>query len=388
VYVFYKLIFSLFQAPLIYTARFISGIALGAGSVITPIYCEEIAEVRLRGALGVLFELQVCNGILFVYVVGAYLSYIWLSIACAIIPAVSFLTFVWMPESPMYLAAKGKKIEAEKSLRWLRGARYITDYDLQPELERIYKFVSQTKTESPSQGTSSRAVITQIVFTMKEISKLLFSLSPSPTKRAVIITTCLMIFRQLCGINAVIFYTADIFTEAGGILSPSLATIIAGISQIVATYISSLLVERTGRRLLLFLSNVTMAVSHVLLAVHFYFKQMQSDAKIFGWLPLLCVVIYMAGFNIGFGPLPWLIMAELLPSKSKSWASGLAVFVNWILVFAVTHLYGNMMENLGPMITFGIFGGMCTLGILVVALILPETKGKTREEIQLELRRI
>ena len=364
-----------------------SGIALGTGSVVTPIYCEEIAEVRLRGALGVLYDLQISNGILFVYVVGAYVSYIWLCIACAIIPAVSFLTFVWMPESPIYLASKGKKIETEKSLRWLRGARYVTDYDMKPELERIQKFVSQSKRESPSEGASSRDIPAHNLFLVKEIPKRLFTLSPSPTKRALNIVCCLMIFRQVNGINAVIFYTVDIFQEAGGILSPFLATIIVGIVQVVATYISSLVVERTGRRVLLLISNVTMAVCHLLLGMHFYFKQIGGDLRTLGWLPLLCVATFIAGFNIGFGPLPWVMMAELLPNESKSWASGLAASVNWILVFAVTNLYGMMIENLGPMITFVIFGGMCILGTVIIAFIVPETTGKTREEIQLELRR-
>ena len=343
--------------------------------------------MRVRGALGVLYNLQMSNGILFVYVVGAYVSYIWLCIACAILPAVSFLTFIWMPESPMYLASKGKKIETEKSLRWLRGARYLRDYDVKPELERIQKFVSQSKRASPSQGTSSRDIPAHIVFLMKEIPNRLFTLSSSPTKRAVNIVCWLMIFRQVNGINAVIFYTVDIFQEAGGILSPFLATIIVGIAQVVATCISSLLVERTGRRVLLLFSNVTMAVCHLLLAVYFYVKQMGGDLRAFGWLPLLCVATFIAGFNIGFGPLPWVMMAELLPNESKSWASGLAVCLNWILVFAVTNLYGMMIGNLGPMITFGIFGGMCILGTVIIAFIVPETTGKTREEIQLELRR-
>ena len=343
--------------------------------------------MRVRGALGVLFDLQVSNGILFVYVVGAYVSYLWLCIACAIIPAVSFLTFIWMPESPIYLASKGKKIETEKALRWLRGAKYLTDYDVKPELERIQKFVSQSKRESPSEVTFSRAIPAHIVFLMKEIPKRFFTLSPSPTKRAVNIVSWLMIFRQLNGINAVLFFTVDLFKETGGILSPFLSTIIVGIVQVVATCISSLLVERTGRRALLLFSNVTMAVCHLLIAVYFYFKQIDGDLRTFGWLPLLCIAAFIAGFNIGFGPLPWVMMAELVPNESKSWASGLAASLNWLLMFAVTNLYGMMIENLGPVITFGIYGGMCAVGTVIIAFIVPETKGKTREEIQLELSR-
>jgi len=122
-------------------------------------------------------------------------------------------------------------------------------------------------------------------------------------------------------------------------------------------------------------------VCHLLLAVHFYLKQNGGDLSNFGWLPLLCVATFIAGFNIGFGPLPWVMMAELLPNESKSWASGLAASVNWLLLFAVTNLYGMMIEKLGPVITFGIFGGMCILGSIIIAFIVPETTGKTREGI-------
>jgi MFS family permease len=121
--------------------------------------------------------------------------------------------------------------------------------------------------------------------------------------------------------------------------------------------------------------------------VNFYFKQNGGDLRNFGWLPLLCFATFIAGFTIGFGPLPWVMMAELLPNESKSWASGLAGSVNWILAFAVTNLYGMMIEKLGPMITFGIFGGMFILGTVISGFIIPETTRKTREEIQLELSR-
>lgn len=362
---------------------------MGAGSVIVPIYCEEIAEVRIRGALGTLYDLQVSNGILFVYLVGAYVSYLWLCIASAFIPAIFLLTFVWMPDSPIYLASKGKAEEAETSLRWFRGARYIPDYDVKHELERIQKFVSETTRKSPSQKTTSKdiRIIRNCVSIVRDIPKHLFKLPKSPTGKAIIIVACLMIFRQLCGINVVTFYTVDIFKEAGSTLSPSLATVVVGVSQVVATVISSLLVERTGRRALLLFSDVTMAVCQIGLAVYFYLKQTDVDVRAFGWLPLLCVTTFICGFSFGFGPLPWVMMAELVPNESKSWANGLTVSVNWILVFAVTNLFGITTGNFGQMILFGIFGGVCSLGTIVVACIVPETKGKTREEIQRELRK-
>ncbi|KDR10229.1 hypothetical protein L798_15728, partial [Zootermopsis nevadensis] len=373
------------SAPLIFTARFISGIALGTGSVIAPIYCEEIAEVRIRGALGIFFDLQVSNGILFVYIVGAYLSYLWLCITSAIIPVVFFLTFIWIPESPIYLASKGKIKEAEKSLYWLRGARYIKDYDIKPELEYIQKFVLQTAKESPSQETASKDTIIRIILILKYISKCVFTSYKSPTTKAVKIVACLMMIRQLCGINAVTFYTVDIFKGAGSTLSPSEATIIVGIAEVLATYVSPFLVERAGRRILLLFSGAKMAVCHLILVVYFYLKQIDVSTKTFDWLPLLCLAMFVVAFNLGFGSLPFVMMAELVPNESKNWASGLAVSVNWIIMFTVTNLFEVTIKNLGTMITFALFCGMCTVGTVVVAFIVPETKGKTREEIQLEL---
>jgi SP family facilitated glucose transporter-like MFS transporter 8 len=375
------------QALLLFIARFLCGMAMGAGSVITPVYCEEIAEVRVRGALGILFDLQVGNGILFVYLVGAYVPYLWLCISSAIVPAVFLLTFVWMPESPIHLTSKGKVHEAERALRWFRGARHIAHYDVTTELERIQKFVWESTGKSPCPQPTSKDATTCRVPILRDVPRRLSKLFASPTSKAIMIVVCLMVFRQFSGINVVIFYTVDIFQEAGSTLSPSSATIVIGVSQVVATYLSSLLVERVGRRPLLLFSASTMAVCNIVLATYFYFKQTDLDVEAFGWLPLLCVTSFVCVFSFGFGPLPWVMMAELVPNESKSWANGLAVSVNWILVFGITNLFGVTVGNLGQMILFGIFGVMCGLGTAVIAWIVPETKGKPREEIQRELRK-
>lgn len=367
---------------LVFIGRFLCGTAMGAGSVITPIYCEEIAEVNIRGAIGVFFDLQVGNGILLVYIIGSYVSYNWLCIACAIFPVVFFVTFYWMPESPIYLIANGKSQEAENSLSWLRGAKHIPDYDIKPELDTIHKLVSQTnKSQTVSNDTNN-----QLFSILKLIPNCLLFCKTSATAKAVKIVAFLMIFRQMSGINAIIYYTVNIFEEAGTSLSPFTSTIIVGVSQVIFTYLSSVLVERTGRRVLLLLSEITIAICQIVLAVYFYLKQQQVNVKSFGWLPLVCITVYIGVFNLGFGPLPWVMMAELVPNKSKSWASGLCVSVNWISVFVITNVFQSMIQHLGPVITFSIFGVLCVIGTIVVALIVPETKGKTREQIQQELK--
>ena len=335
---------------------------MGAGSVVTPIYCEEISEVSIRGALGVFYDLQVGSGILLVYVIGAYVPYMWLCITCAVFPIIFFLTFLWMPESPIFLVSKGKIIQAEISLRWLRGVKY----DIRPELDRIQKLVLDDAPRTKKIAVSS--------------------MLKSATGKALGIVACLMLFRQLSGINAVIYYTVSIFNEAGTSLSAFTSTIVVGVSQVVFTYLSSLLVERVGRRALLLISEITIALCQVVLATYFLLKEHDVDLTDFGWLPLLSLTVYIGVFNLGFGPLPWVMMAELVPNKSKGWASGVGVSVNWIMVFVITNVFGRMIQHWGPGIMFGMFGGMCLVGTLVVAVVVPETKGKTREQIHQELK--
>ena len=344
----------------------------------TPLYNEEIAEVRIRGALGVNLDLMFNAGILYVYIIGALESYLWLSISACIIPAIFAVTFFWMPESPMFLVSNGEFGKAETSLRWLRGLDKERSLDIESELNRMKDFVN----DSFSKKTTHVTKYTKRGALKLRIADL--SVTTSTTKAFRIILG-LMTFQQLTGVEAVIFYSVDIFNEAGSSISSSVCSIIVGMLQLISTYIPSVTVDRAGRRILLILSELGMAVSLFALSLHFTMQNNGAEVLWAGWIPLVALNVYIVAFSVGFGPLPWLIMAELLSTEAKVWVSSLAVCFNWSLTFAVTKLFPVVNRDVGPAITYGGLCFICVLGVAFVVFFVPETRGKSREDIQLQL---
>jgi MFS family permease len=283
-----------------------------------------------------------------------------------------------MPESPIFLVSKCEIDKAEASLRWLRGIKETRSPDIERELNQMKNFVKDYFVEESKQVTDNTKCGVFKEYIADQCVK-------SPTAKAVGIIFGLMIFQQLTGIDAVIYYTVDIFNSAGSSLSPSICTIIVGILQLISTYIASFLVDRAGRRILLIISELGMAMSLLILSLHFILKNNNVDIVWGGWIPLVAVNVFIVAFSIGFGPLPWLIMAELLSTKGKVWVSSMAVSLNWSFTFVVTKLYPIINRDLGPAITYGSFCFVCLLGTLFVVFFVPETRGKSREEIQIEL---
>jgi facilitated trehalose transporter len=142
---------------------------------------------------------------------------------------------------------------------------------------------------------------------------------------------------------------------------------------------------RAGRRVLLMLSSSVMALCLAVLGVHFYLLDTGVDLSSYGLIPLASVVLFIIMFALGFGPIPWTMMGELFPAKIKGGASALACVENYILVFVVTKTFQNLLDTLGSAPTFWMFSSICVLGTVFVFFAVPETKGKTLDEIQEEL---
>jgi len=349
------------SAALYMVGRFITGMTGGAFSLTAPAYTSEISEKEIRGALGSYFQLMVTIGILFGYGVGSATSVNVFSIICGVVPLVFGAIFWLMPETPLYHLKKGQKDQAQKSLQWFRGK----DYDVSTELREI-------------QATVDEAAAQKMSF--------LEAFKTTEAKKGLMVAFGLMIFQQLSGINAVIFFTTSIFEAAGSELEASTATIIVGVIQVVVTFISTLVVDRLGRRLLLMISDSVMAICTLLLGVFFYLlNDPDSDTSSLGWLPLTSVCIFIVVFSLGYGPIPWMMVGELFAPHIKGFASSLSCILNWILAFIVTRFYGDLASSFGIHTTFWIFAVISAIGTVFVFFVVPETKGKTLSEIQREL---
>lgn len=345
-----------------YFGRFITGLSGGAFCVTAPMYAVEIAESEIRGSLGSYFQLLLTVGILCSYILGNYVNMFVLSIISAIAPLLFFAVFMFMPETPMYYLKKGKEDAARSSLLWLRGSNYNVEHELQSQKASL---------EEASNNNISFMV----------------AIRSKAAVKGLIIAYGLMFFQQLSGVNAVIFYSGQIFKDAGSSLEPAIATIIVGVMQVVAVFISTLIVDRFGRRLLLLSSIVAMFVTTLILAIYFYLMEKNAESVTqIGWLPLVSVCIFVILFSLGFGPIPWMMMGELFAPEVKGVAASSACLFNWLMAFVVTKFYSdleNALQIKGG--AFWIFSGVCALGIFFVYFVVPETKGKSLDDIQREL---
>lgn len=368
------------QILVLYTARFILGFTCGVITVASPLYSEEIAEVRIRGAVGVYLDIMFNLGILYVYVAGATLPYVWMSIACTILPVLFAVTFFWIPESPIHLLSKGQIDKAEKSLCWLRGVNIRHSAEIEVELKQMQSFIKGSKV-STSVSSDQTSLASKVINFFRSISV------TSATMKAMNIIFGLMAFRQLCGMNAVLAYTVEIFQAAGSALDPHLCTVIVGIIQLVSTCIPSFIVDCAGRRILLIISGAGMAVCLLAMVIRFFLLNQGIEIKYIGWLPLIAVNLYIVACSVGVGPLPWFMMPELLSNEAKSWVSSIAVCINWAMAFLVTKFFPIMMNDMGSEATYGTLFVICLVGTIFTVVFVPETKGKTREEIHRQLSR-
>jgi len=341
-------------------ARFILGISSGAFCVAAPLYTAEISENEIRGTLGSYFQLMLTIGILMAYLLGYFLNNMkYLSIISAIVPLIFFVVFFFMPETPIYYLKKGKEEDAKKSLIKLRGSQY----DIEGELQLHRQGLEQGNQDiSFMKAIRSRAV-----------------------QKGFIIAIGLMLFQQLSGVNSIIFYASDIFSKAGNSIEPNQAAIIVGVVQVVSVFFSTLVVDRLGRRILLLASIAVMFLMTLTLGIYFYCITYTHVFDNIKWFALIPLCIFLILFSFGFGPIPWMMVPEIFSPEMRGIAGSSACLFNWLMAFIVTKFYTNMIDAVHSYGTFWIFSGFCAIGTLFVYFLVPETKGKTLEQIQREL---
>ncbi|CAH2102609.1 unnamed protein product [Euphydryas editha] len=341
---------------LVLAGRAICGLCVGVGSLAFPVYLGETIQPEVRGTLG-LFPTAIGNiGILICYVAGKYLDWSQLAYLGAALPIPFFILMFLIPETPRWYISRGRTEEARKALQWLRGSKTKIDN----ELHDITLCDTENRNES-----SIREILS-----MKYMKAILISLG-------------LMLFQQLSGINAVIFYTVKIFKMSGSSIDENLSTIIVGLVNFMSTFLATALIDRTGRKVLLYISSITMTITLTIVGTFFYVRDnLHTDLSKLGWLPLTSLMIYLLGFSLAFGPIPWLMMGEILPAKIRGGAASICTAFNWLCAFIVTKTFYNIIFAIGPAGTFWLFACVCFVGLFFVIICVPETRGQSLEEIE------
>ncbi|KAG8186822.1 hypothetical protein JTE90_020500 [Oedothorax gibbosus] len=342
---------------LIYLGRFFTGMCVGVTCVTIPPYLVEISTPEVRGLLGTSFQLFIVMGVFLVNSLGAVLSWEWLTIPSAALIIVAVILMCFVPESPRWLIGKGEFKEAISAVEYLRG----DCVDASAECVAIDEDLKMQPKGSIS---------------LEELKKVDI-IVPA------LLSFSLVFFQQTTGSNAVLFYTVDIFKAAGSSLDPNVATIIIDAVLVGATAVSSVLIDRAGRKSLLVASGAGMAVSLICLGTYDYIGEHNPEVRVhYGWIPLLTLIIYIAFFSLGFGPIPWLMMAEMTSVRTRSLICGAATAVCWIFVFIITKSFQALELTIHDYGAYFLYAGFSVLSCFFVIFCLPETKGKQVEEIQ------
>jgi sugar porter (SP) family MFS transporter len=339
--------------------RLLIGIAIGVASMLTPLYLAEIAPAASRGAVTSLNQLCITLGILVSYLIGyafadASEGWRWMLGLGAVPGAILALGMLVLPESPRWLAGHNRMPQAEAVLRRLRA--------------------------SPAEVADELATLRTDL--KREGGRLVpWSALLAPRLRpALIVGIGLAMFQQVTGINTVIYFAPQIF-QAAGLSSASvsiLATAGVGAVNVLLTIVSMWLIDRAGRRALLLWSLGGMAATLMILAGGFAL----GTSGALAWITVLSVAAYVAFFAVGLGPVFWLLIAEIFPLAVRGRAMSLATISNWGFNLVVTVTFLGLIDLFGRTGTFLLYGVLTLVAVAFTAALVPETKGRSLEEIE------
>lgn len=340
---------------LLLVGRAFVGLAIGTASLAVPLYVAELSPPAVRGFLVATYQLMVTIGIVVAYGIDLAFAPIegwrWM-LGLSIVPAaVLFLSMLFLPETPRWKLRRGKPDQARKILARMGHTP--------SEQERLIK--AADKNLRAQKGG-------------------LPELFDRKLRPLLIIGMLLALFQQITGINTIIYYAPIIF-EKIGLDSPHaalLATTSVGGVNVAFTIVAIWLVDRVGRRPLLIFGVGAMIVGLGALGGLWFLP----DSEVKGILAVLCVMIYIAGFAVGLGPITWLFLSEVYPLRVRGVAMSCGVFINWIANFGVALTFLTLVDAIGAAITFWIYTALSMLCILFVIFFIPETNQKSLEEIE------
>jgi len=341
--------------PLLVMGRVVIGVAIGIASFAVPLYISEISPAHARGALVSLNQLAITIGIVLSYVVDYALSADkgWRAMfALGVVPAVVLgIGIFFLPSSPRWLMSQSLTDRAKEVLKRVRGTQ-----DVDGEIGDIQE-------------------------SLKEESGGWKELFEPWMRKPLIIGVGIMFFQQITGINTVIYYAPTIF-EFAGFDSASvaiLATMGVGVVNVLMTIVSIKVIDKIGRRALLFMGLIGMVVSLGTLGFAFKMTALSGALK---WIAVGSLVLYIASFAVSLGTVAWVIISEVFPLKIRGRAMSLATMANWIFNFTVAMTFLTLIEKLGKAGTFWLYAVLGIAGWIFCYIYIPETKGYTLEQIE------
>jgi len=360
------------QLTLFIVFRLIGGLGIGLASAVSPMYIAEISPAQMRGRLVSVNQLTIVVGILAAQIINYLIAekvpegvpdsmilqswngqtgWRWMFWA-GTVPAIMFFIFsFFIPESPRFLAKSGNWKSAAAILEKIGG----TQYAIQEQKE-----IAETL-----HGTSSK-------IDWK-------ALSSKKVRPVLILGVVLAVFQQWCGINVIFNYAEEVFTSAGYSVGDMLFNIaITGTVNLVFTFLAMRMVDSWGRRKLMLLGSIGLAVIYFMLGSCYYFE-------LKGLAILVLVMVAIATYAMTLAPITWVVLSEIFPNSIRGTAMAISTTALWIACFVLTYTFPILNKLLNASGTFWLYGFICFFGFLFILKKLPETKGKSLEEIENKL---
>jgi MFS transporter, SP family, galactose:H+ symporter len=351
---------------ILYWARFFLGLAVGIASFVVPLYLAEAAPAKIRGAMGTLFQLMITIGIfgisltnvIFVKTITSHVARLPLMFVVIVVFALlMFIGAIFLPESPRWFMLKGMKDRARDVLKKVLN----TDEEVELELKEMEE----------AMGASAKG---GTVFKGSFIKVLL-------------VGVFMMVFQQLVGINVMIYYAPTIFGYAS--ITGIVAMMTVPLVNLLFTFPAIWLVEKWGRKKLLYVGSIMMLVTMIAAGLAFLSIGSPAPGEAIGTIPkvvlVIAVIVYIFGFAFSWGPVAWLICSEIFPLQGREVGMTITTMVNWFFGGFVIANALTIMKIYGNASLFFIFAGGCVLSMVFLYFWVPETQGVTLEEIELNL---
>ncbi|KAH8412742.1 hypothetical protein KR009_005258 [Drosophila setifemur] len=348
----------------LYVGRLLGGICGGGMYIVHPIFLSEIADANIRGTFSAMVMLSVNVGVLVGYVMGTHMSYYTIPWIVLMFPAIYLVTvLLFIKESPMHLIRMGKYSAAERSFRYYKNIKDTDNINDQTQAMEEFDHMKIAMTK----GDQLKDAVTLKDFCTK------------PALKAYGPALVLLIANQFSGLFTMVNYMSDIFAKSGSTMDPNTCTIIIGAVQIFGTYLTTLLCDIWGRKLLLLVSTAGVAVS--LTAFGLFTQYAQShDVSEYSWVPLLLMSMDICLGNIGLVGCFFVSLVEMFPVKIRAKAASMAIVVCSMFVFVMLNIFPICMKQWGISATMWSCAGITAFSFVYFAYFLKETKGKSMLE--------